>query len=102
MDEIEHDCLADNPDWLKVLQLYAEKIDQPRGDDEQGVRWIERIEQLDDLSAEQVSEIHGQLIAQGWLTFQLEGRQSGLLYRLTNLGRGVYRQFAESGCSDAA
>ena len=49
-------------------------------------RWIPRLMSIEGVSDEELSGIHGKLIAFGFLKFQLQGRE-GLSYQLTQLGR---------------
>ncbi len=95
MDIAELEQLVDQPLWMKVLETYNELIiqaGQERLEDEQGTRWASRIISLDETDADELSWIHGQLIAYGWLTFQLEGREEGLLYRITSAGKKASEQ----------
>ncbi len=91
--DLEH--LIEQPLWLKVLDIYSELIiqaGQDRQEDEQGTRWAGRIASLSELDADELSQVHGQLIAYGWLTFQLEGREQGLQYRITSSGKKAREQ----------
>lgn len=87
---MELNLLLEQPVWQQVLDIYCELIaqaGQERGEDEQGTRWAQRIAELSDVDKQELSVIHGQLIALGWLTFQLEDRNSGLMYRITADGK---------------
>lgn len=82
--------LLEQPVWQQVLELYNElisQIGQDRDKEEQGTRWAERIAELNDVESDELSIIHGELIALGWLTFRIEGRDSGLMYRITAEGK---------------
>lgn len=105
MDDTDLQQLLEEPVLKQVLELYSELIIQAgeeRADDEQGTRWAKRIQELSDIEADQLSAIHGQLIAFGWLTFQLEGRNSGLLYRITSDGKKACDWAAKNCLSEAA
>lgn len=83
-------CLIDQPELTQILETYQALIEQAgeeRSDDEQGVRWANRIPEISGVETAELSSLHGQLIAMGWLTFQLEGRNNGLMYRITAEGR---------------
>ena len=49
-------------------------------------RWMPRQFDIDGVTNEELSGIHGQLIAYGFLNFELSNRD-GLVYQLTNLGK---------------
>ncbi len=72
--------LQENPSWLAVLHCYAEAVP-----DEEG--WLSRIPEADGIAEEDVAQIHGKLIAFGFLDFRLTDRNEGVLYQLTTLGR---------------
>ncbi|HVJ68131.1 MAG TPA: hypothetical protein VM510_09120 [Caulifigura sp.] len=49
--------------------------------------WVPRIAAVEGLEAAQLSQLHGGLIARGYLKYELFGRQIGMRYRLTPEGR---------------
>jgi hypothetical protein len=49
-------------------------------------RWMARLFDIEGVENEELSTIHGQLIAHGFLRFELSGRD-GLVYQLTNLAK---------------
>lgn len=105
MDEFDQQLLLENPAWQQVLGMYAQYTDeseQPRPEGESGPRWHARIASLEELTPDQLAEIHGQLIAFGWLRFQLEGRQEGLLYRISPEGREVLARLHATADSERA
>jgi hypothetical protein len=76
----------------------AEAADEPAGDAaptdeapapeaEEDPRWIPRLGQVEGVPTELLSRVHGQLIAEGLLRFNLLGRMDGIGYRLTPAGR---------------
>ncbi|TWT52298.1 hypothetical protein KOR42_29840 [Thalassoglobus neptunius] len=82
--------LAERPDWQAVLKLYFDLLDEvkiERDSEESGPRWARRIPQIENIAPEVLTEIHGQLIAMDLLTFQLEDKDDGLMYRITREGR---------------
>jgi len=91
MDDSDLELLASNPSWQQVLQIYLDLTAEPaeRSPEQTGPRWAVRIGSLDDLEPAELSLIHGQLIAQGWLKFQFETEQTGLMYRISSEGRAV-------------
>lgn len=60
-------------------------------DDEEGetTRWVERLQRVEGVPGDRLAPAHGRLIAQGYLQFQLQGRDAGVVYRLTPAGRAV-------------
>lgn len=59
-------------------------------------RWLSRIDEVEGVEPEELSSVHGRLIAHGFLKFKLVGRD-GLVYQLTPLGRRVAQQADEDG-----
>jgi len=49
--------------------------------------WVSRLREVDGIPADRMAPIHGRLIAQGLLQFQLQGREDGVVYRVTSAGR---------------
>ena len=49
--------------------------------------WCARVTALEGVEVEQLSQLHGGLIARGYLKYELFGRQLGMRYRLTPDGR---------------
>ena len=64
-----------------------------------GPRWFSRVATLDDVDPTQLSSIHGQLIALGWLKVQVEDRSSGLTYRISAEGRQALLKAAETNAA---
>jgi hypothetical protein len=62
--------------------------------------WIPRRHRVEGVPADRLAPAHGRLIAHGYLQFQLQGRDEGLLYRLTGLARQALAAPLET--SDAA
>lgn len=101
MKTLEPHLLHEDPTLLRLLSEYRSALDDapeapsaleedPGPEQEQsGQRWVPRIRSLADVDAAELSTAHGRLIALGLLNFQLEGRTSGLCYRLSPLGRAA-------------
>jgi hypothetical protein len=49
--------------------------------------WVDRITEIDGIASEQLSRMHGKLIALGLLEFELSDRAGGMRYQMTPLGR---------------
>lgn len=105
--------LKENPPWRLVLNAYQvktleaaearaaerkkaksateEAADKMEGEDDDSVSstddpWLSRIDDVEGVTPEDLSAVHGNLIAHGFLKFRLSGRD-GLVYQLTSLGR---------------
>ena len=85
MIDFERNELNDNPQWRRVLEAYHAR-QQPQANED---GWIPRVRLVDGLSPDHLPRIHGKLIALGLLKFQLTGRESGMCYQLSTLGRDV-------------
>lgn len=99
MDHTDLQLLNENPTWALVLKAYRQLLDEiklTRSEDEQGIRWATRIAHFADVELSELNAIHGQLIAMDWLTFQLEDRNAGLMYRLTAEGREILNAFEKT------
>lgn len=75
---------ADEPD-----DEPAAETEQQKGsfDREKSDPWLDRICDLDGVEDERLCEIHGKLIAAGFLNFQMRNRITGLEYRVANPGK---------------
>jgi hypothetical protein len=49
--------------------------------------WVQRLRVVDGILPDRMAPIHGRLIAHGLLQFQLQGRDEGVVYRVTSAGR---------------
>lgn len=87
MDEYELEQLRRNPAWGVILNVYHQLQVQGRNQTPEFDGWVPRIYHADDVPAEELSGIHGKLIAYGFLKFDLAGRDGGIRYQLTPLGK---------------
>jgi len=87
MDEFELEQLRRNPKWASVLNIYHQLHLQGRNQSPQFDGWTPRVIEADDIPATELSGIHGKLIAYGFLKFDLAGRDGGIRYQLTPLGK---------------
>ena len=89
--------IRQNPQWLLVLAAYREqqRVLQARASESDG--WVSRIRGVEGVCDEELSRIHGKLIAFELLKFQLEGRTTGVRYQVARAGRellaGGQREF---------
>lgn len=84
----ETDLLSDsvNEQNLPILQSYAGLTRTAKAASDEHDGWLDRLESTDDFDSEQLTRIHGQLIALGMLKFKFSNRQTGLLYRVSDRG----------------
>ena len=88
MTDFDATVLNQHPEWRHVLQAYRIRQEQAESAGEtDGEVWLPRLAEVDGVPAEKMAAIHGKLIALGWLQFQLQGRNDGVLYRLSADGR---------------
>lgn len=87
--------LSAAPGWRPVLEAYASLTtaapavkaavsETPAA--AEGAGWASRLRRLDGIEPEQLSSLHGKLIALGLLSFEVSGK-AGMQYQLTPLGR---------------
>lgn len=88
------DSLSD-PNRL-VLQAYADRSLAAKAASEDHDGWLDRLVATDGLEAEQLTGIHGELIALGMLKFELTNRQTGLRYRVSTRGMSMLERHAKS------
>jgi hypothetical protein len=81
MDMPELELFDLHPEWRPVLEAY-----QPRGGSPDD-GWLVRVSIIDGVPTDQLSPIHGKLIALGFLKCELSSRMDGILYQITALGR---------------
>jgi hypothetical protein len=81
MSAQELEVFDENPEWRLLLAAYQQKPGAGQPD------WIPRLEAVDGLTCEQLSAIHGRLIAWGLLLFELGAATEGVRYQLTPLGK---------------
>lgn len=86
------ELLNGQPEMRHVLLAYREAIEPtPQGDSEfsdllaKGFR--PRLKAVDGVPSENMTRIHGKLIAHGLLQVEIASRTGGMLYQLTSLGR---------------
>lgn len=81
MTNLELEQYDENPAWGLLLAAYQQKITSGK------LEWSQRIVAVEGLEADQLSAIHGKLIALGMLKFEIGSRADGVQYQLTTLGR---------------
>jgi hypothetical protein len=99
MVEIELEQLRRNPSWKATLQAYGEAQAVARAGSVEFDGWVPRLMQVPDVETAKLSQIHGRLIAFGFLKFDLSHREQGIRYQLTPLGK---RAIGETDASEPA
>lgn len=87
MDEFELEQLRRQPKWLSILGLYQRVALEKREQVADFDGWVPRILSVNDIPDGELPGIHGKLIAFGFLKFDLAGRDGGIRYQLTPLGK---------------
>jgi hypothetical protein len=70
-----------HPEWRPLLAAYQERHASKK------LEWSPRVAEVDGVAADQLSAIHGKLIALGMLKFEISSRTDGVQYQVTTLGR---------------
>lgn len=85
--QYELEQLNENPEWLDVLATYNQLIADAKKANPEAAGWVNRLREVDGVETDDLSFIHGNLIAHGFLRFQIADRSSGMEYRLSQLGK---------------
>jgi hypothetical protein len=93
------DELAATTGWRRVLEAYASLTPAPRSartsalpttgdvpESPETLGFVPRLSKVEGVDPEQLSSLHGKLIALGLLTFEVSGK-SGMQYQVSPLGR---------------
>lgn len=81
MTNSELELFDAHPDWQRLLAAYQDQLAATKAE------WSLRVTSVDGLAGDQLSAIHGKLIALGLLKFEIGSRAEGVQYQLTTLGR---------------
>lgn len=87
MDEYELELLRRHPQWMTVLDQYHQCQIKNREVTPDFDGWVPRLVEIPETPTEELPQIHGKLIAFGFLKFDLTGRDGGIRYQLTPLGK---------------
>jgi hypothetical protein len=87
MDEFELEQLRRHPKWVAILELYQRIHSQNRDQIPDFDGWVPRLQEVPETPNEELPGIHGKLIAFGFLKFDLAGRDGGIRYQLSPLGK---------------
>ena len=94
MTEFELQQLKQNESWQKVLSAYRGEHTSQKALNPEYDGWLTRQHEIDGVQSEDLSSIHGRLIAFGFLKFQLVDRARGVLYQLSNYAHQALDQLA--------
>jgi hypothetical protein len=72
---------------LTVLDCYSVRDAAAKTAQAEYAGWLDRIIELPGLESSSLTSVHGFLIAQGLIRFEFTGRNVGLQYQLSPLGR---------------
>lgn len=88
--------LTEHAEYAALLQAYERaQADLTENDaDDDGAGWVPRLVDVPGVDDARLAPMHGKLIAHGLLSFQLTGRTSGVVYRVSADGRDALRQLA--------
>ena len=76
-----------NEQNLQVMQAYALRAATQKATVENFDGWLERINELPNFAKEDLTRLHGQLIALGFLQFEISGSSVGLRYQISTKGK---------------
>lgn len=89
LDELELESLRRHPAWRVALQRYHDLHSQAKLQSPEFDGWVPRVFEMDEINPAELASIHGKLIAFGLLKFELAGRDDGMRYQLTPLGKRI-------------
>lgn len=75
------------PTQQQLLHAYQAQAASLKVTTEEFDGWLERIDELSGVDVDQLTGLHGQLIASGMLKFEISGRSVGLKYQLSQQGK---------------
>ena len=89
--------LLENADYVALLQAYerarTEAASLAEADtDCEGGGWSSRVAELPGIDNACLAPLHGKLIANGLLNFELTSRTAGVVYRVSSDGRDALRR----------
>lgn len=100
MLDLDLAVLDAHPEWRHVLLAYNEAFESATTTDAETADFVARgfrprVREVDGVPADQLARVHGKLIAHGLLQVEITGRNGGMLYQLTTLGRRACVRLAE-------
>lgn len=101
MSDFQLDFPQENAECVAVLAAYRAEQTVFKQTDPEHDGWIGRLTRIARVDVEQLSEIHGRLIAFGLLKFQLTNRKTGVQYQLSSAGVQTLDKAAAARAADA-
>jgi hypothetical protein len=102
MQDFEQEQLRRNPAWRATLKLYWELQTQARQAAVEFDGWVPRVSEVPKVEPALLSNVHGRLIAFGFLKFDLSNRDIGMRYQLTPLGKQAIGAATPDDMAEAA
>jgi hypothetical protein len=102
MQDLDVDPVRRNPHWLATLNAYWGRQLELKQQTAEADGWVPRLTAVADVPEEQLSGIHGRLIAFGYLKFELTVKDASLRYQLTPLGRTAVTGEAPAETAEAS
>ena len=84
------ELLARTPSLRLLLEEYAaaqKELRERSTEETKGENWVPRLRAMDGIATELLPQLHGRLIALGFVKFQLTQGALGLEYQISPLGR---------------
>ncbi|GIX04824.1 MAG: hypothetical protein KatS3mg114_0693 [Planctomycetaceae bacterium] len=101
MHDFEMEMFRRHPAWKVVLEQYWEHQRLCRQYDPHHDGWVSRLSSIPGLTAEELPQAHGWLIALGFLKFDFPNRERGLMYQVSPLGKQVLDHAQHESGEDA-
>ena len=102
MTDLDAGILREHPEWQLVLSAYWRLQQTLFNQTNDGERWIPRLTHVEGVPDEKLAAIHGKLIALGWLQFELQGTDQGVVYRVSQEGQSALQAFMRQQTSQAS
>lgn len=78
-----------NEQNLQVIQAYSNRAKTLKATLESFDGWLDRINELEEFEKAELVQIHGQLIAMGFLKFEISSGSIGLRYQVSTSGKNA-------------
>lgn len=106
MLDLDVQPLETHPEWRQVLLAYAAARDAVVEANNETADLVAkgfrpRLKTVDGVPADQLTRIHGWLIAHGFLQVEISGRTGGMLYQLTSHGRQACLRLSNAANAEA-
>lgn len=96
--------LTENSEYAILLRAYETARDcapQPTDEELEGAGWVARLVEVPGIDGARLAPLHGKLIAHGLLHFQLTGRTSGVVYRVSPAGDAMLGKLESGSIGEA-